>query len=238
MRGPYGFSQTESCQNCTLRGAGFFCQLPPAAVKDLNAVKSTSVYPKGAVLFLEGQEPRGVFVLCEGRVKLSMSSSDGKTLILRIVNAGEVLGLTASISGDAYEVTAETLHPSQVAFVRRDDFLRFVAEHPEASASVARELNSNYKAACEQLRTLGLSATAPEKLARLLLEWSDAGQGTKQGTRIKVSLTHEEIAALIGTTRETVTRTLSDFKHRHLVTLQGATLMIPNRKALESFAGA
>jgi CRP/FNR family cyclic AMP-dependent transcriptional regulator len=238
MRGPYGFESNENCQSCTLRADGFFCQLSAPAVKDFNAVNSPASYPAGALLFLERQDPRGVFVLCAGQVKLSISSSAGKTLILRIAKPGEILGLMATMTGIPYEVTAETLHPCQVAFVRRDDFLRFVAKHPEAYQGAVKQLSTLYSGACDQLRTVGLSASAPEKLARLLLDWSTEAKDTKQRTQVKLPLTHGEIAEFIGTTRETVTRTLSEFKSRHLVALEGSTLMISNRAALESISGA
>jgi CRP/FNR family transcriptional regulator, cyclic AMP receptor protein len=234
MRGPYGFEPNENCQSCKLRANGFFCQLSPAALKDFYAVKTSATYPAGALLFLEKQEPRGVFVLCAGEVKLSISSSAGKTLILRIARPGEILGLMAAMSDSPYEVTAETLHPCQVAFIRRDDFLRFVAKHSEVYQGVVRQLNTLYSGACQQLRTVGLSASAPEKLARLLLDWSAEAKETKQGVPIKLPLTHEEIAEFIGSTRETVTRTFSEFKNRQLVTLQGSTLTISNRPALEA----
>jgi len=169
MRGPYGFEQNDSCQSCKMRSDGFFCQLSPAALAEFNSMKSSATYPAGAVLFLEKQDPRGVFVVCGGQVKLSISSSGGKTLILRIAKPGEILGLMATLSGTPYEVTAETLHPCQVAFLRRDDFLRFIAKHPEAYQGVVKQFSSLYSGACEQLRTVGLSASAPEKLARLLL---------------------------------------------------------------------
>ena len=232
MRGPYGFEATESCQSCKARANGYFCQLSPAALKDFNAVRSTATYPDGSILFLEKQDPRGVFVLCAGQVKLSISSSAGKTLILRVAKPGEILGLTAVMSGTPYEVTAETLHPCQVAFVRREEFLRLLAKHPEMHEGVVRQLMMLYTGACEQLRTVGLSASAPEKLARLLLEWSP------DSNQVKVPLTHEEIAEFVGTTRETVTRTLSDFKTRNLVTLHGSTLTIANRPGLEALSGA
>jgi len=238
MRGPYGFEPNESCQSCKVRTNGFFCQLSPAALKDFNAVKYPATYPAGAVLFLEKQDPRGVFVLCAGQVKLSISSSGGKTLILGIAKPGEILGLMATMSDRPYEVTAETLHPCQVAFLRRDDFLHFVAKHSEVYRGVVKQLSTLYNGACEQLRTVGLSASAPEKLARLLLDWSSEAKDTKQGTQIKLPLTHEEIAEFIGTTRETVTRTLSEFKSRQLVALQGSTLLISNRSALETIGGA
>jgi CRP/FNR family transcriptional regulator len=201
-------------------------------------MKSSATYSAGAVLFLEKQDPRGVFVVCGGQVKLFISSSGGKTLILRIPKPGEILGLMATLSGTPYEVTAETLHPCQVAFLRRDDFLRFIAKYPEAYQGVVKQFSSLYSGACEQLRTVGLSTSAPEKLARLLLEWSAESKDGKPATQIKMPLTHEEIAAFIGTTRETVTRTLSEFKTRHLVALQGSTLSISNRSALTAIGGA
>jgi CRP/FNR family transcriptional regulator, cyclic AMP receptor protein len=238
MRGPYGFELNENCQSCKVRANGFFCQLSPAAMTDFNKIKSPATYPAGALLFLEKQDPRGVFVLCAGQVKLSISSSGGKTLILRIAKPGEILGLMATISGIPYEVTAETLHPCKVAYVRRDDFLSFIGKHPEIYHSAVRQLSTLYSGACEQLRTVGLSASVPERLARVLLEWSSDPLDTKRNTQIKLPLTHEEIAEFIGTTRETVTRTLGEFKNRNLVALQGSTLMISDRAALETIGGA
>jgi CRP/FNR family cyclic AMP-dependent transcriptional regulator len=238
MKGPYGLELNDGCKNCKHKCAGFFCELATPSVKNFDAIKSTATYPKGALLFVEKQDSRGVYVLCEGEVKLSISSPEGKIMIMRIAQAGELLGLMATMAGTPYEVTAETIHPCQVAFVRREDFLRFVASHPEASQNVVRQMSSQYRGACEQLRTVGLSASAREKLARLLLTWTEGIQQTKEGTRIKLPLTHEEIAEFIGTTRETVTRTLSDFKVLHLVAIQGSTLMIPSRAALRNFANA
>jgi len=237
MRGPYGIETSESCESCALRKAGCFCQLTPPALKDFSAVRMTNTYPGGAILYLEKQDPRGVFVLCAGEVKLSISSSAGKTLILRIAKPGEILGLMAVLANTPYEASAETLHPCQVAFVRRDDFLRLLAKYPEMHQGVVKQLTRLYSRACEQLRTVGLSASAPERVARLLLDWSAEGKQTKTGTQIKVPLTHQEIAEFVGTTRETVTRTLSEFKNKHLVELQGSTLTISNRPGLEGIGG-
>jgi len=238
MLGPYGFELHENCQDCKARSNGFFCQLSPAALADFNAMKSSATFPAGAILFLEKQDPRGVFVVCEGQVKLSISSSTGKTLILRIAKPGEVLGLMATLSGKPYEVTAETLHPCQLAFIRREDFQRFILKHAEVYQGVVSQFSSLYGGACEQLRTVGLSTSAPEKLARFLLDWSTDAKDGSAVAQIKLPLTHEEIAEFIGTTRETVTRTFSEFKNRNLVSLQGSTLSISDRPALASIGGA
>jgi CRP/FNR family transcriptional regulator len=217
---------------------GFLSQLSPAALKEFQALAIPTTYPSGSVLFMEGQAPRGVFLLLEGEIKLSLGSSGGKTLILRLARPGEVLGLMSTLSGSPYELTGEAMYPCQVAYVRGEDFLRFIAKYPEANQMVVRSLSAHYRAACEQLRTLGLAGSAHEKLAKLLLDWCAKEKETRDGTRVRLPLTHEEIAELIGTSRETVTRTLSEFRSRRLVTRHGATFIIPNRQALASFAAA
>jgi CRP/FNR family transcriptional regulator len=204
-------------------------------MQQFEAIKYSTVYPKGAMLFVEGQTPRGVFVICAGRTKLSTCSSDGKTLITQIAEPGEVLGLSATISGKPYEVTAETLDPCQINFVRREDFLKFLASHGEACLRVAEALSNNYHHAYEQVRSLGLSQSASEKLARLILEWSlKGGRDTDRGTQIKLTLTHEEIGQLIGASRETVTRLLGDFKSQQIISIKGSNLLILDKPALEA----
>ena len=238
MSSPYGLQITENCLICKLRHAGFFCDLPKSSLEDLEKIKYASAYPQGAVLFVEGQGPRGVYIICSGRVKLSTTSRDGKTLILRIAEAGEVLGLHATVSGKPYELTAETLQPCQLDFIRREDFLKFLEHHGDACLHAAQHLSENCQNAYEMIRSLGLSHSVSEKLARLLLEWALTGETTKDGIRIKVSLTHEEIAQLIGTSRETVTRVLGDFREKQLAQLRGSTLLIRDRAGLEKLVGA
>ena len=225
------------CENCKLKQNGFLCHLTPAAAKEFESIKLSSRYPEGSILFLENEKARGIFLVCSGKVKLSVSSRGGKTLILQIASPGEVIGLSASMSGTPYEVTAETLHPSEIVFIRREDFMQFIHRFPEAYEAVIRQLNLQYGRACEQLRTIGLSTTVHEKLARLFLHWSSGEQPSTEINQIKVPLTHEQIASCLGSTRETVTRTLSDFKNRHLVTLRGTTVMIPDRSALMAISG-
>ena len=238
MSSPYGLQISESCVICKLRQHGFFCDLPKPSLEHFEKIKYASAFPQGAVLFVEGQAPRGVYIICSGRVKLTTTSRDGKTLILRIAQAGEVLGLHGTVSGKPYELTAETLQPCQLDFVKRDDFLKFLQNHADACLNAAQHLSQNCQNAYEMIRSLGLSHSVSEKLARLLLEWASGGETTKDGVRIKVALTHEEIAQLIGTSRETVTRVLGEFRDKDLAQLRGSTLLIRNKAALEKLVGA
>jgi CRP/FNR family transcriptional regulator, cyclic AMP receptor protein len=212
------------------RKSEFFTSLSAPAVADLESQLVPISHPANKVLFSETQPADGVRVVIEGEVKLSINSPDGRRLSLRIAKAGEVLGLSSTLSGNPYEMTADTLHPAKIAHIARQDFLHFLARHPEAYASVTREVSRSYNLACEQLRLVGLSTSVPERLASLLLRWSESG------TRCRVALTHEEIGEFIGASRETVTRTLSVFKNRRLVAQHGCTIEIPCRDALENYA--
>src|ERR1700694_5927090 len=233
MRSPYGLQIIENCITCPHKESRLFCNLNPQALQRLSEITSSATYPKGATLFVEGQPSRGVFILCTGHVKLSTSSADGKTLILRISEPGDLLGLPATISGRDYEVTADVIEPTQANFISKTDFLNFLREHGEAALRVAQELSETYQTAFAEMRTIGLSHSAREKLARFLLDWSANHQSENGAVKFKLTLTHEEIAQMIGASRETVTRLFADFKKKSLLQIKGSSVTLKDKRGLE-----
>jgi CRP/FNR family transcriptional regulator, cyclic AMP receptor protein len=229
MPAPYNLKIIENCLSCAHREETLFCDLPQAAVESLAAITSPAVYPAGATLFVEGQAPRGVFILCGGKVKLSTDSADGRTLIVRIAELGDVLGLPSTITGKHYELTADAIEPSQANFISRVDFLRFLRTYGEATLRVAQQLAETYHAAIDEMRMLGLAHSVEEKLIRFLL--AAAAHKTGEQVHFTMSFTHEEIAQIIGTSRETVTRAFADFKRKGLVQVKGSTVIV-SRAAL------
>jgi CRP/FNR family transcriptional regulator len=235
MSARFALEISESCAECEVRFGRLFCNLPNEALRAFDQIKQTICYPKGAMLYLEGQSPRGAFVLCGGRVKLSASSAEGKAMIIHIAAPGSVLGLSATLSGQPYEATAETLEPVTLNFVRRDSFLAFLKAHGEACLRVAEHLSCDYNVAYERARSLALSTSAAEKLARWILEWADSeGRPAENGIQLKLTLTHEEISQLIATSRETVTRLLSDLKNQRIIEVKGVNFLIRDKRALEA----
>ena len=216
----------------------FMADLPPAVARVLETVTLTTHFPTGAVLFPEGQAARGIYIVQRGRVKLSVCASDGRTLILRIVEAGEALGVAAVVGNCEYEATAEAQEPCDVAFVRQSDVVRMMRTSGEFALWVTQHLSQDYNATCQEIRTLMLSGSASEKLARLLVGWLDRRPASANPGRMKLSLTHEEIGQMIGTSRETVTRIMAGFKKQRLIAQEGATLVVSNRMALESLITA
>ncbi|MFZ2084039.1 MAG: cyclic nucleotide-binding domain-containing protein, partial [Candidatus Sulfotelmatobacter sp.] len=136
------------------------CDLPPVVAEALEQEAVTTTYPTGAVLFAEGQVPRGIFVVRRGRVKLSICGSDGRTLILRMVEAGHPLGVAAVVSGRQYEATAETQEPSEISFLRQSDLLRLMRLHGDLALWVTQHISQDYASTCREIRDLILSDSA------------------------------------------------------------------------------
>jgi CRP/FNR family cyclic AMP-dependent transcriptional regulator len=231
----------HKCLNCEVRTENFFCNLSEESLAKLAAMKISNAHPKGSTLFVEGQPSNGIYMLCQGRVKLSTCSRDGKVIILRVAKAGEVLGLSETVSDSVYETTAEVIEPSQVNFVRKDDFLRFLKQDNSACFNAVKHLSYKSHAAHMQVRSFGLSSSVADRLIKLLLEWCQSnGSAAENGggsVHLKISFTHQEIAEMIGTSRETVTRLLKEFRVRKLISLKGSDLIVYDRARLDATIG-
>ena len=215
----------------------FFRGLSVNARTDFGLLSTNFQCPSSMVLISEQQKPLSILFLLEGQVDISMNSFDGRRFLLGVASAGDILGLTSAISGNSSEIRAEVRYPCKIASMRRRDFLDFLLRYPVACQNVVRELSLHHTQACVRLRTFGLTSTVHARLAGLLLEWCKTGQQTESGTQIRVAFTHGEIGEFIGTSRESVTRTLRDLKNLYLVRQRGSTLIVPSRDALANYAG-
>lgn len=241
MKTPYGLEIIESCVGCKLCNNHFFCSFSPAVLRSLDMASHHSILPAGALLFVEGQTPRGIFVICSGKVKLSTTSKEGKVLILKQAEAGEVLGLSATIAGMNYEMSAETATPCQLNFINRTSLMNLLQCESEVGVHAAQWLSRDFQAAYRDIHNLVLARSSAGKLAKLLLSCAPAEEARSDARqaeecRLRSTMTHEEMAQRIGSSRETVTRLLSDLKKKRLIRLEGATLVIRDRPALEALA--
>ena len=236
MKTPYGLDVIESCMGCKASREGFFCRFSPGVLRALDSESQHIVMPSGALLFVEGQTPRGVYVLCSGKVKLSTTSREGKVLILKQAEGGEVLGLSAAISGTNYEMSAETLMPCQLNFIARQDLAAMMQNQSEVGVHAAQALSREFQGAYRDIHDLVLARSSSGKLARLLLSCASRGPRETDEQRLRAVMTHEEMAQRIGSSRETVTRLLSHLKKKRLIRIEGATLVIRDRTGLEALA--
>jgi len=218
------------CLNCRHRTLRVFCDLHAEALQEFNSMGALKHLDSGSELFAESTPVREVFVLCHGKVKLTTTSQQGKSLVLKIARPGDVLGLGAAVAGNLHEVTALATEPVQVKAIPRADLMNFLDRHAEGGVHVARSVAAEYESAFFGAKRLALSSSSAAKLASLLLEWAHASVTVASTAsagvplRFLMPLTHEEIAGMIGSTRETVTRLLSRFKREHLIEIKGASI--------------
>ena len=235
MKAPYGLDVIEDCTQCSLTCSTFFCGFPHRVVESMNDVSHKSTLPAGAILFVEGQAPRGIFIVCSGKVNLSTTSREGKILILKTAVAGEALGLSAAISGMGYETTAEAATPCQLNFIDRKHFLELMQSHSEIGVHTAQCLSRDFRSAHRDIHDLVLTRSSAGKLARLLLLQFPVRE-SEYSVPVHSPMTHEEMAQRIGASRETVTRLLSDLRKKQLIRLDGPNLVIRDRQGLEALA--
>jgi CRP/FNR family cyclic AMP-dependent transcriptional regulator len=234
------FPTEDTIAVCEASGRGeqgvFASRLSKRSQRDLLEMLRFTLVPAGEVVFMEGQTGQWVHFLLEGRAKLLTTNSEGKTLILKIAEGKEILGLHSILAGRPYEITVETLERCRIGYLSREEFLRFLEEHADACLEVAKHLGRDCHVAYDVIRSIGYSSVE-EKLARFLVQCADAAPATDGKTvSVKLPLTREEIAQRIGCSRETVSRTLSGFKRQRLVELSGATLVVHDKAGLESLA--
>jgi CRP/FNR family transcriptional regulator, cyclic AMP receptor protein len=214
-----------------------FSDIPDDARRHLDSIKFAKSYPKSSLIFVQGQPSKSLYLLTDGKVKLSTCSPVGKVMILQIAGSGDILGLSSAFCGTEHETSAEALETCHVDCIETSEFLKFLRISPEACLIAAKQLSSNYQKAHRQICALGLSDSVFDRVAKLFLSWSGGEKNDAVHVRINNFFTHEEIAGMIGSSRETVTRTLRAFRERDLITVKGREAVIHDRRKLQAAIG-
>src|SRR5689334_12457249 len=155
------------------KGRMFETLTPTNGLTDFEDVRLSTIHPRGTLLFVEGQQAHGVFVVVAGAVKVSISSAQGRVLILRIAQPGDLLGVKSTLLGLPYEATAETVRQCRTVFIPQAEFIALHDRDEHVKQAVLGSLGDYLSSLIEATRRLMLSETTAEKLARLLLKWCD-----------------------------------------------------------------
>ena len=202
-----------------------------------NVSNLNSLHGRGKVLFAEGEPARGVYILRTGRAAVSISSSEGRVVILRMAQAGEVLELNSALRNSHYETTVRTLEQCRTDFISRAELIELIEKSDAATHAVLKILSREVTELTARTRSLVLPQTASARLAKLLLDLSrENGLGKARVTEVERTLTHEEIAQMICSSRETVTRLLATFSRRKMIRITSDSILIKDREGLETVA--
>jgi CRP/FNR family transcriptional regulator, cyclic AMP receptor protein len=207
-------------------------EIHTAKIGNLN-----SVHGRGTVILAEGEPARGVYILRSGRATVSISSREGRVVMLRMVQAGDVLGLNAGLRNLPYDETVKALQPCRTDFVSRRELMELIEQSETGAQAVLKVLSQELTELTERMKLLLLPQTVNGRLAKLLLEWSKANGSDASGTtRVDRAFTHEEMAQMICTSRETVTRLLASLSRQNVIRITSDSILISDRAALEKMA--
>jgi CRP/FNR family cyclic AMP-dependent transcriptional regulator len=204
-------------------------------LRRFRASNRAKVFVERNILFKEGELPIGIFVILEGRVKMSMTSSEGKTLVLGFFGSGSVIGLAANILGRLNGATAEAVETTGAIFVPRRELLGEIQANATAAWQIAQLVSENCFFLMSKLRTVDLSESAPQMVARCLLGLIAHG-ATHDGELEQLHLSQEAIAQMVGLSRETVSRQLSRLREKGMLDWKRTDFIIHDRQALERLA--
>lgn len=228
--------ETLHCQTCTTRGESVFCDLVQPRLEEMDKNKTTNDYKPHQIIFYEGNQPYGVYCVSKGKIKIYKTDAEGHQQIVRLAGTGDILGYRALLAGDTYEATAETLEDSTICFFEKGTFFHILETHPptafQVMALLAKDLGASEK------QTLSVThKNIRERLAELLLIFKNRyGKKSKNGILLDISLSREEMAEFIGTTQESLIRTLSDFKEEALISVDGRSICINDISKLTRIA--
>jgi len=225
---PHRPLSVSSCQTCKLRNKNSFCNLPGEALIALDRLKQTRCSAAGTRLFDEGEPVHEVLIVCQGSVALTFCSYGGNGAMLGLSAPGEVLGLSSAMSGGPHELSAYALENTQLAAIPRQAFLRLLERFPEAALNAGIDLSRKVNRAYEKIRLIGSGLSIRQRLAAWLLHAQEA----RVGKDLLITFTHERIAQMLGVSRESVTRAISDLRGRGVLDVNGIHFLIRDESYL------
>jgi len=221
-----------------LKRINIFDMLPAKAMKELAALVDDREVKKGAFVFRPDDKGDSIYFLKLGRIKISRFSKDGRELVLGVVEPGEMFGEEA-VPGGTHKRTAfaEALEDARVCRLAVDEFNKFLKAYPELSVRFSRLMSKRLEEARDRMEDF-VFRNIPERLAGFLLSLAHKhGKRQQEGIYLDERVTHQEIASRIGSTRETVTAVLNDFKRKNMIIMEGRKIIITDKNALVKLYG-
>lgn len=219
-----------SCETCKSRGDSLFAHLNCEESHELSALKSCAYYKKNQSIFLSGSNPRGVYCLNQGKVKIFSLGEEGKEQIIHIATDGEIVGFRAMFSGEPYSVSAETLEECNICFIAKEDFLSMIDTNVILRNNIMKELSKELSDRAKFITNLAQKSVR-ERLAFSLVLLDSIYK------KEPINLSREDLANFVGTATETLIRLLKQFKTEGVINIMTRKIEIIDREKLFDIAG-
>ena len=202
-------------EHTLLERVPLFAGLPAGELGELTSRLRPRRYGRGETLCLEGDPGTSLYIIDKGRVKLGLTSAEGREIILDLLGPGEVFGELALLDGEPRSANAVAVEPSEVLLLARDDFLRFVEQHPQAALVLLSTVSHWLRRLTTQMQDTAF-LDVPARLARTILRLAEAEEAV-HGKAVTPRLTQTDLAGMVGTTRETLNKWLGFYEDQGLI---------------------
>lgn len=223
------------CEHCTIRGVSVIADLPESEIEGFRSCGVSAVYRRRQVIFHERTPASGLYILCNGAVKLYQSDRFGRDHILEVAGPGDVLGELPTDPAESYSVSAEAVTDAQLCFLPRERLIPFIQAHPMVGVRLIAALSRALSAARRKVRTLALK-NAEGRLAELLLQFAPGNGGEGQQVRVPLPYSRREIGEMIGVSTETAIRLLAGLKHKRVIEFGRRDLVLIDADRLRRLA--
>lgn len=215
-----------------LKQVKLFSDLSDVEMDEMNKMTRMEAFKKKQPIYLPGDPGDYVYLLKSGRVKISKIGDDGKELTLAVLEPGEIFGEVEVLEETTRDSVAEVIDDADICLIKREDFERFLKSQPQCSFKLTKLIGFRLKQIENRIEDI-VFRDAPARLAHLLINLSDSfGRDVPEGRALQTKVTHQELANLIGTTRETVSLTLGQFRQTGLISMEKRQIIILDQKGL------
>lgn len=221
--------------NPIFRKVPLFRDLTDEELHEVSLLAKVRNYRKNMLIFMEGEPGEAMYFVLSGKVKIFLMTEDGREHIIHLLQNGDVFAEVVLIDRGPYPASAEVLEEGQIGMLANDDVENLIRNKPEIALKMLRIMCKRLRHAQIQVRDLALKDTYGRVASMLLMLAKDHGQETPAGVIIDLSLSRQELANLIGTTRETVTRVLGDFKKYKCIELEKQAITIIDQEKLKTW---
>lgn len=224
-------SAVDCCFACSCKPGSIFADLDADSLMELDRRRQASIYPAGATVFLQDDQPRAIYCVGTGRVKLSHGTADGRSIALGIAAPGDVLGVRPMLLGTAHDHAAETLEETRLCFIPKQDFLDFLARNSTVSLRLARKLSAELDEAYRQVSGAALKSTT-QRVAELILALSRAQDSVAAASSLSTRMCQDELAEFLGVSRRSLSRALAALRNRGLIECRRRLIVVRDSAAL------
>jgi CRP/FNR family transcriptional regulator len=218
-----------------LKSVPIFSGLDEESLKRIVSVSTEKFHKKGEAIILQDSDVNGLYIIVDGMVRISRTSEDGRVKVLAILSPGDIMGEMSILDEELASATAEAFEDSKLLFIRREDFQNILLKYPAISLSVAKVLARRLRLADKEIEELTFYSVKA-RVIKILLELADRyGRKTDTGLMISLKLTHQELADMVGSSRETVSRIISALEKRSLIINEGGYTVIKDIERLKDY---